>query len=178
MSGTWQVAFLRAINVGRRRVAMADLLEALAPVGLDDAWTHIASGNVAFRSRRRASTLEPAIEAAVADALGFEAEAFVRSAARVRELATADPFGGRAEGTTHLVVLARSALDAEATRAVEGLSGPADRLVVDGADIHWRIEGKSMDSALTPKDWKATGIGPITNRNTTMLAKLADRLEG
>ena len=115
---------------------------------------------------------------AVADALGFEAEAFVRSAARVRELATADPFGGRAEGTTHLVVLARSALDAEATRAVEGLSGPADRLVVDGADIHWRIEGKSMDSALTPKDWKATGIGPITNRNTTMLAKLADRLEG
>ena len=97
MSGPWQVAFLRAINVGGRRVTMDQLLAAVAPVGVEDAWTHIASGNVVFRSRRRPATLEPELEASLADALGFEVETFVRPATRLRELVSAEPFGTRAE---------------------------------------------------------------------------------
>ena len=177
MTGARQVAFLRAINVGKRRMAMDELLAAIEPVGLDDAWTHIASGNVVFRSRRAAATIERELEAALVDAFGYEVEAFVRPATRVAELAAAEPFGPRRPGTTHLVVFARGPLEADQRAAVHALSGPVDHLVADGAEIHWQIEGKTMDSALTPRDWRAAGLGPITNRNVTMLAKLAQRIE-
>jgi hypothetical protein len=43
--------------------------------------------------------------------------------------------------------------------------------------VHWRIAGKSLDSALKPKDWKAVGAVPNTTRNITMLTKLIDKLD-
>ncbi|MCB0970312.1 MAG: DUF1697 domain-containing protein [Acidimicrobiales bacterium] len=178
MSGGRYVAFLRAINVGKRRVAMDDLLAAVEPVGLDGAWTHIASGNLVFGSDRSPAELEPAIEAALVDALGFEAEAFVRPTGRVDELVAATPFAPTGDATTHLVVFVRSPLDPPRAAAVEALSGDVDKLVVDGAELHWRIRGKSMDTALAPRDWRATDIGPTTSRNITMLTKLAARLAG
>ena len=58
---------------------------------------------------------------------------------------------------------------------------PGDRfgtaVAVHGADVHWRIEGKTLDTALKAKDWKAVGAVPNTTRNITMLTKLAAKLE-
>ena len=66
--------------------------------------------------------------------------------------------------------------------AIEGkldagtLERVADRLAEDSAPVHWRIEGKSLDTELKPKDWKAAGAGLNTTRNITMLTKLAAKL--
>ena len=45
---TTRVAFLRAVNVGKRTVAMARLASLVEGLGYDDVWTHINSGNVVF----------------------------------------------------------------------------------------------------------------------------------
>ena len=81
-----QVAFLRAVNVGKRRVAMADLRRELEGIGLDDVWTHINSGNAVFRSPLGRAKLEARIEACLLDSFGFEVETFVRTAAQVAEV--------------------------------------------------------------------------------------------
>lgn len=173
-----QVAFLRAVNVGKRRVAMADLTADLEGLGLDDVWTYINSGNGVFRSPLGRAKLEPQIEAALLDSHGFAVETFVRTATQVQALVDLQPFGAVPDGVTHMVMLLRSAPAATDRKAIEGLSGDVDQLQVHGAEVHWRIEGKSLDTALKPKDWKAAGLGVelSTTRNIAMLTKLAAKL--
>lgn len=171
-----QVAFLRAVNVGKRRVAMADLKANLEGLGFDDVWTYINSGNAVFRSPLGRAKLEPRIEEALEAAHGFEVETFVRTAAQVDEIVDRKPFGDVADGVTHLVALLRTAPSTTARQAIEAMSGEVDDLRVHGAEVHWRIEGTSLDTELKPKDWKAAGAPLTTTRNITMLTKLADKL--
>ena len=47
------VAFLRAVNVGKRKYPMAELREALTDAGFEEVETHIQTGNVLFRTSLR-----------------------------------------------------------------------------------------------------------------------------
>ena len=170
------VGFLRAVNVGKRRVAMADLREAVAGLGYEDVSTYVNSGNVLFRTADDPAGLEPALEERLARSFGFEVPTFVRPAEELVRVEAAKPFGDVAAGETHLVVFLRRALGAPTARAVEALSNATDTLVADGRHLHWHIRGKVLDSSLTPRDWKALGDEPSTSRNATMLAKLVPRL--
>jgi uncharacterized protein (DUF1697 family) len=174
---TRYVAFLRAINVGGRRVAMADLRRHVEALGYADVSTHIASGNVIFEAPGRADGLETAIEAKLGEVLGFEVETFVRSRAQLAEVVAAEPFPQRRDGDTHLVAFIRKRPSAAVQRAVEALASDVDTLVVDGTEIHWLINGKTMDSKIKPTAWTKAVDGPTTTRNITMLRKLAAKLE-
>jgi len=55
---TTQIAFLRAINLGNRRVKMASLVEIVEGLGYDGVWTHINSGNVVFEAAGSRGDLE------------------------------------------------------------------------------------------------------------------------
>ena len=172
-----QVAFLRAVNVGKRRVAMAKLRTDLEGLGLDDVGTYINSGNAFFRSTLGREALEPQIEACLLESYGFEVETFVRTASQLSAIVDRQPFGDVPDGVTHLVAFLRKAPTVSQRTAIEALSGPVDQLEVHGAEVHWRIDGKSLDTALKPKDWKAAGAVPNTTRTLTMLTKLVAKLE-
>src|SRR3954462_5436221 len=47
------VAFLRAVNVGKRKYPMAELREALTEAGFEEVETHIQTGNVLVRTSLR-----------------------------------------------------------------------------------------------------------------------------
>ena len=170
------VAFLRAVNVGGRRVSMDRLRAVFEELGLEGVSTHIASGNVIFEASGRAAELERAIEEKLEDALGFEVTTFLRRASDVRHAASEKPFGKVPAGKTHMVAFVRRKPTAAERRAIEAKSTSSDRLVVDGREVHWLIQGRMMDSELKPKDWDVLGQ-PTTTRNTTMLAKLAEKLD-
>jgi uncharacterized protein (DUF1697 family) len=171
------VAFLRAVNVGKRTVAMATARQALEELGFDRVSSYVNSGNLLFSASGRASAHEAAIRTALEDLYGFEITTFVRTAAQVRELVTARPFGDLAAGHTHFALLALTRLTAAEKRAVEGLSNDHDTVVARGRDVHWLIRSKSTETTLGPRRWKeALPDNPTTARNTTMLAKLVERL--
>ncbi|MGK2950302.1 MAG: DUF1697 domain-containing protein [Acidimicrobiales bacterium] len=172
---TRHVAFLRAINVGGRRVSMDRLTAVAEDIGCGDVSTYIASGNVLFSSRKGRPALEVALEAAFADALGFEVPTFVRTRTEVQEVVGAQPFEVP-DGHTHMVAFLRAAPSEEVAAAVAGLATATDDLVVAGDVIHWHIHGPSMASSIKDSAWKGTGIGPLTTRNITMLRKLAPKL--
>jgi uncharacterized protein (DUF1697 family) len=75
--------FLRAVNVGGRRVLMTDLTAALRAANLQEPESFIASGNFTFLSKASEATkqgpAEVAIEAALEKQFGFRAEVFVRT---------------------------------------------------------------------------------------------------
>lgn len=95
------VAFLRAINVGKRTVKMDVLRALLQAMGFADVETFIASGNVIFTAPaqdRRA--LETRIEGELRKGLGYEVETFIRTPAELDAITRYRPFGVDADGHT------------------------------------------------------------------------------
>jgi uncharacterized protein (DUF1697 family) len=174
---TRYVAFLRAVNLGKRRVAMPTAREALERLGYDDVGSFVNSGNLLFTSAEEAVDCERAIRAELEDVFGFEITTFVRTAAEVRALATDTPFGELAAGHTHFVLLPLNRLSAADRKNVEAMSNDRDQCVVVGRDVHWLIRAKSTETTLGSKRWRdALPDNPTTARNTTMMAKLLDKL--
>lgn len=90
------VAFLRAVNVGRRKVEMARLRAELDGLGLGPARTYIASGNAFFATARTDRvTLRAEIEKRLEQAFGFEIPTALYTLAEVEEAYHAAPFGTR-----------------------------------------------------------------------------------
>jgi uncharacterized protein (DUF1697 family) len=171
------VAFLRAVNVGKRTVAMATARQALEDIGLDEVSSFVNSGNLLFTASGKAVAHERAIRSKLEDVFGFEVTTFVRTAAQVRSLATDKPFGALAAGHTHFALLPLTALTPAQKKTVEALSNQHDEVKVIGRDLHWLIRSKSTETTLGPKVWKqALPDNPTTARNVTMLAKLIDKL--
>jgi uncharacterized protein (DUF1697 family) len=175
---TVRIGLLRAVNVGRRRVAMSRLVAVCQGLGYDDVWTYVNSGNVVFRTTGARARVEEAMERALEGEFGFECTTFVRTAKEVKGILDSTPFT-LAPGDTHFVTFLKKAPPASDAQRLEGLSNDVDTLVVDGADVHWRMHGTSMDSRLTKRDWEKI-LGPLssTSRNVTMLRKLTAKIEG
>jgi len=171
-----QVAFLRAVNLGKRTARSAQLVEAVDALGYAGAWTFVNSGNVVFDAAGARSALEQMLERAFEKALGFEATTFVRTAAELRRVLAAAPFDV-APGDTYFVTFLKDTLAAPKRQALAALSNDFDTLVVKGRDVHWRMHGKSTDTRLKTKQWDdIVGRHRSTSRNTTMLRRLVDKL--
>lgn len=172
------VAFLRAVNLGKRTARSSQLVDAVASLGFEHVWTYIASGNVVFDApRATAAQLEAQLGAAFEAALGFEATTFVRTPTELRAALALEPFAV-ADRDTYFITFLKDRPDAAARRALEGLSNDYDTLTVDGRDVHWRMHGLSSASPLKAKDWDAiVGKHRSTSRNTTMLRKLLVKLD-
>jgi uncharacterized protein (DUF1697 family) len=173
---TTRIAFLRAVNLGRRKVAMARLVALFGELGFEDVWTHINSGNVVFDATGSRADVERTIEDALEAELGFEVTTFVRTATELGHILEAPPFDV-ADGDTYFITFLKTTPSAATARALEAASNDFDTLVVRGRDVHWRMHGKSTDTTVKQKDWKIVGEHGSTSRNVTMLRKLGAKLE-
>jgi uncharacterized protein (DUF1697 family) len=170
------VAFLRAVNLGKRVVKMPHLAEVVRGLGHREVWTHINSGNVVFDGNGRRADLEHGIETALEDALGFEVTTFIRTSGELRRALSAEPFE-LAPGDTYFVTFLKDGLSAPKAAALEALDNDFDTLVLKGRDVHWRMRGKSIDTKLTTKSWDdVVGRHRSTSRNVNMLRKLVARI--
>lgn len=173
---TVRIGFLRAVNLGKRKVEMVRLKAVAEGLGHGDVWTYINSGNVVFDASGSRANLEQAMEKALEAEFGFECTTFVRTATELQKTLAATPFEVAA-GDTHFVTFLKKAPPAADAKALEGLSNDFDTLVVQGADVHWLMHGTSIQSKLVGRDW-ARILGPLssTSRNVTMLRKLSDKI--
>ncbi|HZN14943.1 MAG TPA: DUF1697 domain-containing protein [Acidimicrobiales bacterium] len=172
-----RVAFLRAVNVGRRTVAMSRLADVVRGLGYEDAWTYINSGNVVFDATGSREDLERRLERAFEGEFGFEVTTFVRTAAELRRALAVKPFQVRSTDTYFVTFL--KTVPSRAQRAeLQSLSNAFDTLVVKGRDVHWRMHGKSTDTQLPTKAWESViGRHESTSRNTSMLRKLIEKID-
>jgi uncharacterized protein (DUF1697 family) len=172
-----RVGFVRAVNLGRRRVPMSRLVAVCESLGHADVWTYVNSGNVVFDTTGARASVEAAMEKALEDEFGFECTTFVRTATQLRNVLDARPFT-LAAGDTHFVTFLKKSPSAGDATRLEGLSNDFDTLVVHGSEVHWHMRGRSTDSHLVKRDWERI-LGPLssTSRNVTMLTKLVARLD-
>jgi uncharacterized protein (DUF1697 family) len=89
------VAFLRGINVGKRRVKNDALAKAFNDLGFENVKVLIASGNVLFDAPQQDELkLTKTVEDALEQALGFEVNVMLRSTPEIQAMLALDPFKG------------------------------------------------------------------------------------
>jgi uncharacterized protein (DUF1697 family) len=173
------VALLRAVNVGGRKVAMAELRALCAGLGWTDVASYIQSGNVVFTAAGGAAAAETALETAIAKAFGLDVPVIVRTAAQWAALPAGNPFAKAARDEPNRLMLLLSkappAPGAEAAIQARARHGEQVRRAGDALWIHF--PAGQADSKLTPAAIDRAIGAPATGRNYRTMSKLKEMLE-
>lgn len=171
------VAFLRGINLGKRRVKMDELRKLFVAQKFTDVSTFIASGNVLFSSRSAdARKLEAQIENALQEGLGYPVDTFVRTRAEVAAVAALRAFADEEDHPAHTTYVGffREALPAAQARGLFACATTVDALHVSGREYYWLCRIKSNESTVwTSPQMRALKLPTATMRNLTTIRKLA-----
>ena len=171
------VAFLRGMNLGRRRIKNPELCAAFEQIGFTNVSAFLASGNVIFDAADSdPSAVSRSIEDGLRDSLGYEVPTFLRSADDVREIAGYAPFAGVTEKRTGKIQVAMfgNEVDQSARDSVLELSNDADMLELVERELYWWPKGNLMDSQLDLKAIESI-VGPFTIRTKNTVERLAKR---
>ncbi len=172
------VAFLRAMNVGGRRITNADLTAHVEALGFTDVSTYRASGNVIFAGEASAEVAEERLQRGLQERLGYAVPAFVRSAAELRSMVADQPFDAAlvaaSAGKVQVTIYGGRPSD-EAREQVLALSCEADRLAFVGRELYWLPSGPMSQSEL---DHKAIvrALGHGTTRTLGTLENLCEKV--
>jgi uncharacterized protein (DUF1697 family) len=172
------VALLRAVNVGARKVPMAELREVCAGLGWSEVATYIQSGNAVFEAAAGQAELEQQLEAALGARFGFEVPVMVRSAAQWVGYPAANPFPEAAEKEPNRLMLMLSkqppAVGAAAALQERARDGELVAAAGDAVWIHYP-EGAGT-SRLSPSLIDRLIGSPATARNFRTVLKLEEML--
>jgi uncharacterized protein (DUF1697 family) len=170
-------AFLRGMNLGRRRITNDDLRRHVEALGFADVATFRASGNVILGAPDDEPIVDVArrIEAGLAAALAYDVPVFARSAEQVRAIAGHAPFAADALAASNgklQVVLLAAAPSAAARRRALALAPDGDRFAFDGCELYWLPQAGLADSELD-LNALARAVGPTTVRTKGTIELIA-----
>lgn len=173
------VAFLRGINLGKRRPPMSRLKALFEELGFNEVETFISSGNVIFTAPNRTSSsqLEKRIAACLAEELGYDVDTFVRTVEEVARIAKAKVFpeDGDSGITIHVAFLQEELAPAVA-RKLAGVRTDYDAFHVKGREFYWLCRGRMSDSKVwTLPEMKEIKLPTSTMRNITSVRKLVEK---
>jgi len=168
------IAFLRAINVGGRRLKMDVLRDIFIGInGLSQIETFIASGNVIFDSDTDPQILEPQIETVLNDKLGYIVETFIRTFEDLRHITQNIPFSDYNPDADSLYIgFLRDAPSDEAQAKLAMLQSDIDLLQVNKRELYWLCRKSISESKLSGNKIEKTLSMPTTLRDISTIHKL------
>lgn len=174
------VAFLRGMNLGKRRIKNEELRAHFEAMGLEDVATFRASGNVIFATpKREAETkLAARVETELDERLGYDVPVFLRSERELAAIAAQQPFPAarvkKSKGKLQVSLLKKKP-SAATQRKVLALATDEDLLAIEGRELYWLPSGGLLESNL---DLKAieTLLGPDTRRTMGTIEQIAAKL--
>lgn len=173
------VALLRAVNVGGRKLPMAELRALCAGLGWEDVATYIQSGNVVFSAAGRPAAIEKALEDAIAGRFGLDVPVIVRTAAEWALYPAGNPFpeAAKDEPNRLMLLLTKRPAAPGAEALIQARAQAGERVRRAGDALWFHYPGGAGTSKLTPSliD-RATG-SPGTARNYRTVLKLKEMLE-
>ncbi|MDB6113265.1 MAG: hypothetical protein JWQ62_210 [Lacunisphaera sp.] len=172
------IAFLRGINLGKRRPEMAGLRRLFEKLKFTEVSTFIASGNVIFASRIADSAkLEKQIQDHLQKSLGYGVDTFVRTRAEVAAVAAFRPFAhADMEHPDHTLYAGflQTALSPAQAKQMRSARTDVDDFWVEGREYYWLCRIKSNESkAWASPAMKAVKLPTSSMRNLTTVRKLA-----
>jgi uncharacterized protein (DUF1697 family) len=170
------VALLRAVNVGGRKLPMAELRALCGALGWADIATYIQSGNVVFSAAGRPAAIEARLEEAIKKEIGLAVPVIVRTAAEWAAYPPANPFPDEPPNRVMLLLSKAPPADgAEAIIQARAQAGEQVRRAGDGLWFHYP-DGAGT-SKLTPSQIDRAIGSPGTARNFNTVIKLQEMLK-
>lgn len=172
------VAFLRGMNLGRRRLPMSRLRALVEDLGFNEVTTFIASGNVLFTSKvTDTGRLETRLAKHLESALGYSVDTFIRTAEQVAAIARSKPFPDDDQtGVTVHVGFWQARPPVELVRGLGAVRTAEDEFRVADREFYWLCRVRTSDSKVwTLPAIKALRFPTTTMRNMTSIRKLATK---
>jgi uncharacterized protein (DUF1697 family) len=172
------VALLRAVNVGGRKLPMAELRALCERIGWTEVSTYIQSGNVVFSAAAKSAALEATLEQAIADEFGLDVPVIVRSAAQWAGYPRGNPFAEPAEKEPNrvMLLLAKSPPAAGAEAAIQARAKDGEQVRRAGDALWIHFPHGSGRSKLTPALIDRAVGSPATSRNYRTVLKIEEML--
>lgn len=170
------IALLRAVNVGGRKLPMAELRALCGDLGWTDVETYIQSGNLLFTAAGGPDALEAVLEKAILDRFGFHSDVMVRSAAQWARLVEANPLPKESEAEPNrvLVGIAKKKLEPGAADAIAARAVADERVVAAGGALWFHYPAGAGTSKITPSLIDRAAGSPVTARNWRTMLKLQE----
>jgi uncharacterized protein (DUF1697 family) len=176
------VLLLRAVNVGPRRLAMAELRSLLAAAGLEGVRTYLQSGNAVAISDEPPDGLAHRCRELISEHTGFDVPVVVRTRADLEAVVDGEPFGGQVDDPRHLwVTFFATEPRPEALARLEALAVEGERVVLRGRELYaWLPDGAARSKLAAALPAPVAGLsGTARNwRTVTKLLEMARELEG
>jgi uncharacterized protein (DUF1697 family) len=175
------VAFLRAINIGKRKFSKDAIVRACEEAGCTDVVTYINTGNVRVTTPLSTSAeVEAVLERAFAAAAGFEVPTIVLTPEELTQVSddAADLAGEVPDAQAQYVsVLKEAPTPATAREVEEAAKGQDDeKLFVRGRAAHLlRRQRGGYHTSRLGNDWVERRLGVATNRNLNVVRTLAEK---
>ena len=171
------IAFLRAVNVGKRKYPMAELREALTSAGFENVETHIQTGNALVQTRLRSrAKVTAALEEAMLEDRGFEVPVVLMTPAELTE--TYDEARSFAEGRElkgHYLSLLAEPPSKEGAARLEARSDEGEEVRVGARAAHLMLTTKPYHEATVSNAEVERHLGVATTRSLTVITKLAEK---
>jgi uncharacterized protein (DUF1697 family) len=173
------VALLRAVNVGGRKVPMAELRALCARLGWEDVATYIQSGNIVFSAKGSPETIEAALEKAIKGTFGLVVPVIVRTAAEWTKLAASNPFAkaARDEPNRLQLLVSKQPPNADAAERLIARAQAGESVKAAGGALWFHFPEGVGVSKLTPALIDKACGSPSTGRNYRTVMKLAEMLD-
>ena len=165
---TAYVALLRAVNVGgTSKLPMAELKRIAGELGLENARTYIASGNLIFSSDGGETTVQRLLEVALEKHMGKRVPVMIRTGAEMAQVLDGNPFKD-APGRRVLAIFLSAPPPPDAIDKARGRDG--ERVALGKREIYVDYCGRLLGRSKLVIPAAATG----TARNMNTVAKLAE----
>lgn len=171
---TRQVALLRGVNLGKRKLIMAELRALVEGAGFTGVGTLLASGNLVLNSRLTGAKLEARLEKLIHDGLGLKTDVFVRNGEELAAIVAANPFKAfaRANSACMVVNFLRDPATAAVMAAMKATSIRGEEIQPGAGCLYIKYpNGQGASKLKLPK------LGTARNWNTVLKLAAAARVE-
>ena len=171
------VALLRGINVGGRRLAMADLRDLFRAAGHDDVRTYVQSGNVVFHADATAAAetaLAADLSRRIGEHCGYEVPVMLRTGEQLAATIEHCPYPTGGDPTRLVVSFAPRPVEPADVEGALPSAGPGEDLTFIGRDLYlWLPDGQGR-SPLVQALAKRPAGREFTARNWRTVTTLAE----
>ena len=173
-------AFLRAINIGGRRVTNDELKTPFVSLGLDQVDAYQAAGNITFVADEEEPHLTDALEASLSSEFGFDVPVFLRTETEIRSSTRGNHFSpeqlAATQGKIQVSFMKAAPGENDVQVALE-LVPDDDRVLFVDREWFWLPKAGVSESTLPVASVERI-IGPMTMRTLgtvdRMLARFGD----
>lgn len=174
------IALLRAVNVGGRKLPMAELRAMCGELGWEEVETYIQSGNLVFSAPGKAGEIERTLEEAIKERFGMDVPVMVRTASQWAGYIAANPFPRVAEDEPNRLQLlvSKQAPNSDAAEKLMERAQAGEAVKAAGGALWFHFPAGVGTSKLVPALIDKAAGSPSTSRNWRTVLKLQEMAQG